>query len=288
MTLDSAMKSAVGIGQYKLRAIKDTFLKTLPLDSTNPDLREDQKLSVKCGFELEISSYKIENEYCRFESSDNHFLGQGYAFLEHIEIDGQKLIPQLPINVQAIPKLPINTQATPQLVSRGQLLDIAIHSDISRLDCLLQPINDVLARYQINTPLRVCHFLAQIAHESDGFNTNEEYASGEDYEERGDLGNIEVGDGVRFKGRGLIQVTGRANYGECSDALGFDLINNPEQLASFDLACLSAGWYWDKHNLNSCADDDDIMLITRIINGGYNGLDDRQAYLDRAKTTFGI
>jgi predicted chitinase len=270
MTLGSAINSAVGIGQGKLTVIKDTFLKRSAANST--DLREDQKIFVASGFELEISSYTIEGSHCLFESSDSKYLGKGYAFLEHIEVSGNKL--------------PTPNQLL--LLCKDSLFAFATQTPASRLNSLLQPINSTLAKYQINTPLRICHFLAQIAHESDGFNTNEEYASGEDYEWRTDLGNTQEGDGVRFKGRGLIQVTGRANYFDCGKALGVDLIDNPERLADFDLACLSAGWYWQKHKLNSCADADEIERITKIINGGYNGLDDRQAYFDRARTVFGL
>lgn len=144
-----------------------------------------------------------------------------------------------------------------------------------------------MQRYEITTALRKSHFIAQVAHESDGFNTNEEYASGADYEGRRDLGNTRAGDGVRFKGRGLIQVTGRSNYAECGNALGVDLINNPQRLAEFDLACLSAGWFWDTRSLNDYADGDDVWTITRIINGGLNGLEDREAYLYRARQIFG-
>ena len=180
------------------------------------------------------------------------------------------------------------TTATPNLITQEQLSAIAPYSRQSRLIQLLPYLNETMQKYGITTALRKAHFLAQTAHESDGFNTNEEYASGADYEGRRDLGNTKSGDGVRFKGRGLIQVTGRSNYAECGNDLGVDLINNPQRLADFDLACLSAGWYWDTRNLNSYADDDDILTITRIINGGLNGLDDRQDYLDRAKQVFRI
>lgn len=179
-------------------------------------------------------------------------------------------------------------EVAPTLITQEQLIAIAPYSSRSRLEVLLPFLNTTMQRYAISTPLRKAHFLAQVGHESDGFNTNEEYASGAAYEWRTDLGNVRVGDGVRFKGRGLIQVTGRSNYGECGRALGVDLINNPQRLADFDLACLSAGWYWDTRNLNTYADRDDILTITRIINGGLNGLADRQDYLDRAKSIFGI
>ncbi len=175
---------------------------------------------------------------------------------------------------------------TPVLITQDQLNAIAPYSIRDRLVQLLPHLNTAMQRYGIITPLRKAHFLAQTAHESDGFNTNEEYASGADYEGRRDLGNTKGGDGVRFKGRGLIQVTGRSNYAECGQALGVDLISNPQRLGDFDLACLSAGWYWDSRSLNDYADNDDVLTITRIINGGLNGLDDREAYLYVAKQVF--
>ncbi len=182
------------------------------------------------------------------------------------------------------PKAEVNAP----VITQDQLRAIAPYSNPNRLTQLLPNLNTTMQRYGITTPLRKSHFIAQIAHESDAFNTNEEYASGADYEGRRDLGNTKAGDGVRFKGRGLIQVTGRSNYAACGQALGVDLINNPQRLADFDLACLSAGWYWDTRSLNDYADNDDVIQITRIINGGLNGLDDRQAYLARAKQVFGI
>jgi len=174
------------------------------------------------------------------------------------------------------------------LITQAQLSAIAPYSKRDRLEQLLPHLNNTMQRYAITTPLRKAHFLAQLGHESDGFNTNEEYASGADYEGRRDLGNTQAGDGVRFKGRGLIQVTGRTNYADCGRALGVDLISNPQRLGDFDLACLSAGWYWDTRKLNGHADRDDVLTITRIINGGTNGLADRQSYLARAKRVFGI
>jgi putative chitinase len=137
--------------------------------------------------------------------------------------------------------------------------------------------------YRINTPRRQAQFLAQLAHESAGFKTTTEYASGKAYEGRRDLGNTEPGDGMRFKGRGLIQVTGRFNYQAASKALGVDLITTPGAAALFPFAILTAGWYWEKHNLNAWADKDDVERITRIINGGLNGFADRKSYLAKAK-----
>lgn len=145
---------------------------------------------------------------------------------------------------------------------------------------------DALAQYGVTTPSRLAHFLAQIAHESAGFKTTEEYASGAAYEGRKDLGNTKPGDGKRYKGRGLIQLTGRANYRTYGKRLGIDLEGNPYQAARPDLSLIVALEYWKDKGLNAYADRDDIVAITKRINGGTNGLKDRKAYLAKAKQIF--
>jgi putative chitinase len=141
-------------------------------------------------------------------------------------------------------------------------------------------IDMLLAVYGIDSPLARAHFYAQIAHESDGFNTLEEYASGKAYEGRKDLGNTQKGDGVKYKGRGYIQLTGRYNYKTYGDLVGEDLINNP-RLASDDpyVALKIAAQYWQKHDLTKYAKLDNIETITKRINGGFNGLADRKRFL---------
>lgn len=141
----------------------------------------------------------------------------------------------------------------------------------------------LIARAKLTTDLRLAHFLAQIAHESAGFKTTEEYASGAAYEGRRDLGNTQRGDGRRFKGRGLIQVTGRHNARRMSKVLGPDFEANPILLQKFPWAAETAAVFWDDHRLNDYADADNVLTITRRINGGTNGLDDRKLYLARAK-----
>lgn len=141
----------------------------------------------------------------------------------------------------------------------------------------------MIDEFELSTPLRQAHFLAQCAHESDGFNAVEEYASGRAYEGRKDLGNTKAGDGPRYKGRGPIQLTGRANYRKFGGALGIDLEGEPELAAEFPIAARTAGLYWKLHNLNRLADANDIRGITRAINGGYNGLDDRIRYFGLAQ-----
>lgn len=157
------------------------------------------------------------------------------------------------------------------------------------LDGVERAMPGVAEEFEITTPLRMAHFLSQLAHESDGFTTLEEYASGKNYEGRDDLGNTEPGDGRRFKGRGLIQLTGRANYAETGERLGLELIQDPE-LAGEDVgvALRIAGDYWKSRDLNTYADADDLRGVTRRINGGFNGLHDRSAYLSTAKSVLGV
>jgi len=146
---------------------------------------------------------------------------------------------------------------------------------------------------EINTPLRIQHILAQVAHESDSFCTLEEYASGAAYENRKDLGNIMPGDGTRFKGRGLIQLTGRANYRAFTawmrkrEANSPDFERNPELVVTWSWAGWALAFYWQSRPaLNLAADRDDLIAVTKIVNGGKNGLDDRAAFLAKAKAEF--
>lgn len=125
------------------------------------------------------------------------------------------------------------------------------------------------------TPQRLAHFIAQVAHESGGFKYMEEIASGAAYENRADLGNVNKGDGVMYKGRGPIQLTGRANYRAYGQALGIDLERHPHIASTPSIGLLIGCKYWSDKDLNTLADTDDIKTITRKINGGLNGFDDR-------------
>ena len=152
------------------------------------------------------------------------------------------------------------------------------------VDGLVEYLPEVMKKYEINTKLRIAHFLAQLAHESAHFRTLEEYASGQAYEGRADLGNVRRGDGHRYKGRGAIQLTGRYNYRKMGDILGIDLENNPELAATPKVSAYVAGEFWTSKNLNELADADNLKRITRKINGGYNGLQDRKEKLQVAKS----
>jgi len=146
----------------------------------------------------------------------------------------------------------------------------------------LPHLNKAMAEANITTPKRQAAFVAQLAHESAQFRYFEEIASGAAYEGRRDLGNTQPGDGKRFKGRGPIQLTGRSNYRAAGKALGIDLENNPKRAAEVDVGFRTAAWFWNSRNLNTYADAGNFREVTRRINGGYNGLADREAYYRRA------
>jgi putative chitinase len=166
-----------------------------------------------------------------------------------------------------------------------------------RAGLALPTLESLFNAYQINTPLRMAHFIAQVFHESAALRYNEEIASGAAYEGRKDLGNDQPGDGRRFKGRGYIQITGRSNYRaygryieKSRGIIGFeqDLLQDPSILSQEPYCTDSAGWYWvmrkdkDENNLNALADQDRFIRITKLVNGGYNGIQDRLGYLGAA------
>ena len=148
----------------------------------------------------------------------------------------------------------------------AQLLEI-MPCARQRATVFYKPLVDAMGEFEINTIPRQASFLAQVAHESAQLRYVRELAPGTAYENRRDLGNVIPGDGVRFKGRGLLQVTGRTNYKACGRALGLDLITRPELLELPANACRSAAWFWKEHGLNELADEGDQTKVTRRING---------------------
>lgn len=147
-------------------------------------------------------------------------------------------------------------------------------------------IDPRLKQYEINTQPRIAAFLAQVGHESGGLHYLKELwgptPAQVRYEGRLDLGNTQLGDGTKFKGRGLLQTTGRTNYTRLSKALGIDFVKNPELLEIPENALLSACQFWKDNKLNEIADSGDFKLLTKRINGGYNGLAERTALYQKA------
>lgn len=174
-------------------------------------------------------------------------------------------------------------------ITAQQLLQILPNAG-AKVGVFVPALNTAMGKYQIITRERIAAFIAQIGHESGQLRYARELG-GSEYLSKYDTGKLAErlgntpeadGDGQLYRGRGLIQVTGRANYAECGEALGLDLINHPELLEQPQHAAMSAAWYWGSRGLNSLADKGDFLSITKRINGGTNGLADRQALYDRA------
>jgi predicted chitinase len=164
------------------------------------------------------------------------------------------------------------------------------------LQLYLPHLNQAMQRCGVDTPLRVAAFIAQLAHESGEFRWMEEIwgptPAQTRYEPPGGLaqrlGNTQPGDGERFKGRGPIQITGRFNYQKYGDLLTIDLTADPTLAAAPEHAFATAGLFWQSNGLNELADAQQFVSITRRINGGTNGLDDRQKYYERAKAALAV
>lgn len=169
----------------------------------------------------------------------------------------------------------------------------AVQCPLGRAEKWADPLNTAMDRYEITTPERQAAFLAQVGHESGRLVFVREIWSPAQcpwqakYEGRLDLGNTQLGDGARFKGRGLIQITGRANYRACGASLELALEETPELLEQPGYAALSAAWFWNTHGCNALADAGDFEHITRKINGGLNGEADRLVLWATAKNAMG-
>ena len=155
-----------------------------------------------------------------------------------------------------------------------------------KLANFVEPLNLATSEFNILSPLQQAAFIAQLAHESMSFLYMEEIANGSAYEKRKDLGNLEPEaiaiakangstPGRWWKGHGPIQITGFYNHKACGKSLGLDLLNNPKLITQPLNGCRSASWFWKMHELNNLADNSKFVAITKIINGGTNGLDDR-------------
>jgi predicted chitinase len=177
------------------------------------------------------------------------------------------------------------------MLTCDSLRAIMPHLPLAKATEYLPHLVEACDRGDITTPLRQSAFLAQLAHESCELRYFEELASGEAYEGRVALGNLQPGDGPRFKGRGPIQLTGRSNYRAAGKALGLDLEGHPEQAATPAVGFRVAVWYWTARCLNTLADlgtDEAFAAITKVINGGYNGQTQRATYYRTARLALGV
>jgi len=205
------------------------------------------------------------------------------------------------------------------MLSTEQMKTVLPMMNWEKAQTYIPHITTVLPKFNLDTPLRKAHFLAQVAHESGGlkysaenlnysaqglrsvfgkyFKTNDiaalyarkpEKIANRVYADRMGNGNEASGDGWKFRGRGLIQLTGKDNYQQFAKDYGIDCVKNPDLLLEPQFALASACWFWQKRNLNTFADKDDILMVTKRINGGVNGLNDRQQYLDSFKRIYQI
>lgn len=174
-------------------------------------------------------------------------------------------------------------------ITTQQLLQILPNAS-SRAGVFVPVLNVAMSKYGIVTRLRMAAFLAQVGHESGQLRYVRELGS-DQYLDKYDTGRLaerlgntpeDDDDGQLYRGRGLIQVTGRDNYAACAEALGLDLLEHPELLELPEHAAMSAGWFWHRAGLNTLADKGDFLTITKRINGGTNGLRDREAIYERA------
>jgi putative chitinase len=141
------------------------------------------------------------------------------------------------------------------------------------------PVDVAMTEFAIDSPVRAAAFIAQVGHESGGFVYSRELWGPTPaqlrYEGRSDLGNTQPGDGKKYLGRGLIQITRRSNYAAASLGLSLDVVSNPGLLEQPELAARSAAWWWSERGCNEIADTDDFQALTRLINGGLTGYEDR-------------
>lgn len=238
---------------------KPTFCKSKPIQSSS--LSDSEKIFYRAYAVIYCQEIK--------EGGHNHWAvrmlsskGWWFFYKPHVEVDWGKLI------------------------TYKHFCDCLPYARNTDLDLYFKPFNRTLNEFKINSLPRISAFIAQLAHESGSLRYKEELASGAAYEGRKDLGNIYRGDGRRYKGRGLIQLTGRHNYNWASKQLGVDLVNHPKLATNPELSCRIAGLYWQSRNLNKYADyhtERGFRIITRRINGGYNGWHDRLRHWKKAK-----
>ena len=171
-----------------------------------------------------------------------------------------------------------------------QIRRIMPNAPSSRISEFVASFNKWCSTFGISSPWRASHYIAQVAHETGELRYMEELSSGAQYEGRKDLGNIHPGDGVRYKGRGYLQTTGRSNYQRYASSkyCNGDLMSHPEWLSRSPGNQKSSMFFWMVNGLNELSDFDDVKSVTKRVNGGYNGLESRMYYTRRAKSVFNI
>jgi predicted chitinase len=262
--INNALQAAVGIGQRRLIATQDTFLKRSPAQSNDP-INAGKTLSVTKGFEIVVTACTVENSHYAFESSDARFAGKGYAFMGHFAVIGGVDVPT-------------------ELVDQDQA-NYIFQTDVD--EAILADLNACLVKFGITDKEDIRQFLAQCAHESGGLRWLKELASGEDYEWREDLGNNQAGDGRKYRGGGVIQLTGRFSYQAFADFMGDpEIVNQGVNYVATRYPVSSGAFWWRNNNMSQfVANGATVEQVSARVNGIHpaNGLSDRIYYYERAK-----
>lgn len=263
-------------------------LLSAPVGPQAPNHRDDVR-TVQCLLQRQAAAGGVVLPHGPL-TRDGRFGPRTHAALAAFQLAA---LPHLPANGRADPASPTLTALCAVIPAEINLIHLELlylNAPAEALAALGPALLATLRARDMTTPLRQAHFLAQVGHESGELRYREELADGRAYEGRADLGNTQPGDGPRFKGRGLIQLTGRANYAAYGRDLGRmeELLDQPQRVAEDPALCVDvAGWYWAIKKINMLADQDDFPGITRRINGGNNGAADRLRLLRRARKLLG-
>jgi predicted chitinase/tetratricopeptide (TPR) repeat protein len=258
-----------------IKATTKTYLKKQPIDSS--DLGENEKKEVPVGREYKVLKYSEEIDgHCLVEL--DYGAGIWYLWSDHWHLPWQKSSKD---NGRSSVSAPESSQHQGvNLVTRQQAESVYGRK---MSDQQFNDLNSCLQRFEINTVPRIRHFLSQTAHESGGLRWMEEIASGSAYEGRRDLGNTSPGDGRKYKGAGVIQLTGRHNYQKFADFIKDQKVMQGHSYVAQVYPFTSAGFWWKNNNMNALCDrGGTVKEVTKKVNGGYNGLSDRQRYYDKA------
>ncbi|MCA2654230.1 MAG: hypothetical protein IM475_08240 [Microcystis sp. M061S2] len=258
-----------------IKATTKTYLKKQPIDSS--DLGENEKKEVPVGKEYKVLKYSEEIDgHCLVEL--DYGAGIWYLWSDHWHLPWQKSSKD---NGRSSVSAPESSQHQGvNLVTRQQAESVYGRK---MSDKQFNDLNSCLQRFEINTVPRIRHFLSQTAHESGGLRWMEEIASGSAYEGRRDLGNTSPGDGRKYKGAGVIQLTGRHNYQKFADFIKDQKVMQGHSYVAQVYPFTSAGFWWKNNNMNALCDRGaTVREVTKRVNGGYNGLSDRQRYYDKA------
>jgi len=259
----------------KIKATIKTYLKKQPIDSSQ--LADNEKKEVPAGKEYKVLKYSEEIDgHCLVELD----YGQGiwYIWSDHWHLPWQESSKDNSLSSVSASES-IQHQGV-NLVTRQQAESVYGRK---MSDQQFNDLNSCLQKFEINTVPRIRHFLSQTAHESGGLQWMEEIASGSAYEGRRDLGNVSPGDGRKYKGAGVIQLTGRHNYQKFADFIRDQKVMQGHSYVAQVYPFTSAGFWWKNNNMNALCDrGGTVKQVTKKVNGGYNGLADRQRYYDKA------